>query len=124
MLKGIFRAISASVFLVGCIQTNPTVDHQQLANALMYKGDIAADEAKFTEALAFYETGLNHALNLSDKGDMIVEFQSKIRQTKAKSLVYHFKSNQVPARVNRNDLLPATLETKDFTVLQSFGSVS
>ena len=123
---GIFRVISASVLfcsLVGCIQTNPTVDHQQLANALMYKGDIAANESKFTEALAFYETGLNHALNLSDKGDMIVEFQSKIRQTKAKSLVYHFKSNQVPARVNRNDLLPATLETKDFIVLQSFGSV-
>ena len=62
--KGIFRTI-CSVFLVGCIQTNPTNDHQQLANALMYKGDIAADEAKFTEALAFYETGLNHALNLS-----------------------------------------------------------
>jgi hypothetical protein len=124
---GIFRAFSASVFfcsLVGCIQTNPTVDHQQLANECMQKGDIAANESKFDEALAFYETGLSHALNFSDKGDMIVEFQSKIRQTKAKSLVYHFKSDQILARVNRNDLLPATLETKDFIVLQSSGVVS
>ncbi len=124
---GIFRVISASVLfcsLVGCIQTNPTVDHQQLANAFMQKGDIAAKEAKFTEALAFYESGLSHALNLPDKSDMIVDFQAKIRQTKAKSLVYHFKSHQDATSVDKTNLLPATLETKDFSVLQSYGVVS
>ena len=124
---GIFRVISASVLfcsLVGCIQTNPTVDHQQLANAFMQKGDIAAKEAKFTEALAFYESGLSHALNLPDKSEMIVDFQAKIRQTKAKSLVYHFKSHQDATSVDKTNLLPATLETKDFSVLQSYGVVS
>ena len=124
---GMYRAIPTVIFaclLVGCMQKKPTIEHQQLANTFMYKGDIAADDAKFNEALVCYETGLSHALNLSDKGDLIVEFQSKIRQTKAISLVHHFKSDQIPARVNRNDLLPATLETKDFSVLQSYGVVS
>ncbi len=124
---GIYHYLIASFFVsivAGCWNSVPQVDHLHEANTLLDKGNLALDNNHFNEAIAFYENALIHSRFLGEDQNLTSTISGKIKQTKARSLIHHFKVSSTRSDNSQNDLLPSTLETKDFKIIQSFGDIS
>ncbi len=122
-ILSLFGALLGLSFLAACQSTRQRVDYLQVALINIESGDSSLADGNFSEALSDFETALQHAVELDDQPEMIEIIRSKIRETKALSLLRHFESMDLkdPTAV---DLLPVTMESKDYVIMQNFGEVT
>jgi len=116
--------LSLNFFVSSCRSVKPQIDHLAEANRLVGKGDQSLSEKKYERAVAYYDRALFHATNLLPDSDLSVKIKGLIKKTKAKSLIDHYQS---PTKYNHSDnqqILPATLESNEFTISQYFGEVN
>jgi hypothetical protein len=108
-----------------CRSSKEKVNHLEEANSLTQAGDTALGEGRYDDAVRSFQTALFHSRKIKGGSEMSDSLASKIRQAKAQSLIYHFQfSGSDREDSDREALLPSTLESQEFLVLQSFGNVS
>jgi hypothetical protein len=111
------------LFAFGCLKVNPAINHYSEVTSLLKKGDKFLAQDRYNDAIASYKKALIHSRNLPHEADLIQKIKSRIKKTKAKSLVDHYQSIQEDNHSEKNRVLPATFETNEFKVLQSFGEI-
>ena len=108
----------------GCFRKVAKVDHLKEAQLHLKQGNLALENKKYDEAIAWYEKASHHCQQLSPLDqNLSQQITSQVKQTQAKSLIDHFHPS-----IDRNDtmeseLLPSTLEAKDFHIIQHFGDI-
>jgi len=124
-LKGIYILFLGVFFLltISCRPSEKKTITLEQANSLIKQADGDLSEQNYLAALQGFESALVYYKNFQPNGSKVDELRAKIRQTKAMSLVSHF---QAVENQNEDDadkqLLPKTLEAKDFRVLQLYGN--
>jgi hypothetical protein len=126
--QGICQVCLLGFFLLyasSCRSSKEKVNHLEEANSLTQAGETALGEGRYDDAVRSFQNALTHTQKIKDGSMLSDSLSSKIRQAKAKSLIYHFQSNSNDQEdSDREALLPPTLESQEFLVLQSFGNVS
>jgi len=108
----------------GCFQKVAKFDHLQEAQLHFKQGNLALENNKYEEAIAWYEKASHHCQQLSSVDqNLSQQISSQIKQTKAKSLIDHFNPSKDRNVTVESELLPSTLETKDFHIIQHFGDI-
>ena len=109
--------------LISCRSDNQNTITLKEANLLLEQAQLDLAAHNYTDALNGFESALNYFEKTGSDSLKIDEIKSLIRQTKAISLVNHFRPlHQNEDKINQPNLLPLTLEDKDFEVLQVVGN--
>lgn len=108
----------------GCFRKVAKVDHLQEAQLHFKQGNLALENKKYNEAIAWYEKASHHCqqLSLADQ-NLSQQIRSQVKYTKAKSLIDHFNPSTDQNDTVEPELLPSTLEAKDFHIIQHFGDI-
>ena len=108
----------------GCFRKVAKVDHLQEAQLHFKQGNLALENKKYNEAIAWYEKASHHCQQLSPHDqNLSQQIRSQVKQTKAKSLIDHFNPSTDRNDAVEAELLPSTLEAKDFHIIQHFGDI-
>jgi hypothetical protein len=108
----------------GCFRKVEKIDHLQEAQLHLKQGNLALENKKYDEAIAWFEKASHYSQQLSPADqNLSQQIRSRVKQTKAKSLIDHFNSSSDRNVTVNSDLLPSTLEAKDFHIIQHFGDI-
>jgi hypothetical protein len=108
----------------GCFRKVAKVDHLQEAQLHFKQGNLALENKKYDEAIAWYEKASHHCQQLSPLDqNLSQQIRSQVKYTKAKSLIDHFNPSTDQNDTVEPELLPSTLEAKDFHIIQHFGDI-
>jgi len=126
--QGICQVCLLGFFILyasSCRSSKEKVNHLEEANSLTQAGETALGEGRYDDAVRSFQTALAHTRKINKGSTMADSLESKIRQAKAQSLIHHFQFSRSDREdSDREALLPSTLESQEFLVLQSFGNVS
>ena len=109
--------------LISCRPDSQSTITLKEATLLIEQAELNLAAHNYIDALNGFEAALNYFEKSGSSPSKIEVLKAQIRQTKAISLVSHFRSShQSEDIINQSNLLPRTLEDKDFEILQVVGN--